>query len=82
MSPGEVAAAYAIGASPVAVALVIALRFLEPEFAPSWRMLSEYSLGRYSVLIGWLSSPRAPRSSRSPMPCRRSLGRSSCGCSP
>ena len=51
MSPGEVAAAYAIGASPVAVALVIALHFLEPEFAPSWRMLSEYSLGRYSILM-------------------------------
>jgi hypothetical protein len=51
LSPAEIAAAYTIGASAVAVALVIALHFLEPEFAPSWRMLSEYSLGRYGLLM-------------------------------
>lgn len=27
------------------------LHFLEPEFDPSWRMLSEYSLGRFGVLM-------------------------------
>jgi hypothetical protein len=51
LSPAEIAAAYAIGASAVAVALVVVLHFLEPEFAPSWRMLSEYSLGRYGLLM-------------------------------
>jgi hypothetical protein len=51
LSPAEIAAAYTIGASAVSVALVIALHFLEPEFAPSWRMLSEYSLGRYGLLM-------------------------------
>jgi hypothetical protein len=35
----------------VAVALVALLHLLEPEFDPSWRMLSEYSLGRYGVLM-------------------------------
>src|SRR5436853_397403 len=35
----------------LAVGLVVALHFLEPEFDPSWRMLSEYSLGRYGVLM-------------------------------
>ncbi len=51
MSPVEIAAAYSIGASVAAVALVIALHVLEPEFDPSWRMLSEYSLGRYGLLM-------------------------------
>ncbi|HEX9227722.1 MAG TPA: DUF998 domain-containing protein [Arthrobacter sp.] len=45
------AACYALGASGVAILLVVALHKLEPEFDPSWRMLSEYSLGRYGVLM-------------------------------
>jgi len=51
LSPAEIAATYAIGASAATVALVIALHVLEPEFAPSWRMPSEYSLGRFGLLM-------------------------------
>lgn len=46
-----VAACYSLGAVAVAILLVVALHKLEPEFDPSWRMLSEYSLGSYSVLM-------------------------------
>jgi uncharacterized protein DUF998 len=45
------AAIYCLCAMALAVGLVVALHFLEPEFDPSWRMLSEYSLGRYGVLM-------------------------------
>jgi hypothetical protein len=45
------AAVYALGATAVAVGLVVALHVVEPQFDPSWRMLSEYSLGRYGVLM-------------------------------
>ena len=45
------AACYSLGALAVAVLLVIALHKLEPEFDPSWRMLSEYSLGKYGVVM-------------------------------
>ena len=45
------AAYYSLGAVAAAILLVVALHKLEPEFAPSWRMLSEYSLGRYGVLM-------------------------------
>jgi len=34
------------------LAILAALHFLEPEFDPSWRMISEYALGRH----GWLMS--------------------------
>lgn len=33
--------------------LVATLHVLEPEFEPSWRMLSEYALGRYGELMNW-----------------------------
>jgi hypothetical protein len=46
-----VAAVYALGATALAVGLMVSLHFLEPEFDPSWRMLSEYSLGRYGLLM-------------------------------
>jgi Protein of unknown function (DUF998) len=46
-----VAAVYSLGATALAVGLMVLLHFLEPEFDPSWRMLSEYSLGRYGVLM-------------------------------
>jgi hypothetical protein len=46
-----VAAVYSLGASALSVGLIVSLHFLEPEFDPSWRMLSEYSLGRYGVLM-------------------------------
>ena len=45
---------FAVGsivAMSVSVALVASLHRLEPEFDPSWRMLSEYSLGRFGVLM-------------------------------
>jgi hypothetical protein len=45
------AATYALAATVLAVGLVMLLHVLEPEFDPSWRMLSEYSLGRYGVLM-------------------------------
>jgi hypothetical protein len=32
------------------LALLVLLHFLEPEFDPSWRMISEYEIGKY----GWL----------------------------
>jgi hypothetical protein len=34
------------------LSLLLLLHFLEPEFDPSWRMISEYALGRY----GWMMS--------------------------
>lgn len=45
------AASYSLGAVAVAVFLVIALHDLEPEFDPSWRMLSEYSLGKHGLIM-------------------------------
>ncbi len=33
------------------VGLLVALHRLEPEYDPSWRLISEYSLGRYGVLM-------------------------------
>lgn len=36
----------------VFLSLLFLLHFLEPEFDPSWRMISEYALGRY----GWMMS--------------------------
>ena len=45
------AAGYSLGAVAAAVLCVVALHKLEPEFDPSWRMLSEYSLGKYGVVM-------------------------------
>lgn len=45
------AAVYSLGAVALSVGLVVLLHLLEPEFDPSWRMLSEYSLGRSGVLM-------------------------------
>ena len=45
------AAIYSLTAAALAVGLVVTLHAVEPEFDPSWRMLSEYSLGRYGVLM-------------------------------
>lgn len=46
-----VAAISSLGATMLAVGLVVLLHWLEPEFDPSWRMLSEYALGQYGVLM-------------------------------
>jgi hypothetical protein len=45
------AASYSLGAVAIAIVLVIALHELEPEFDPSWRMLSEYSLGKHGLIM-------------------------------
>lgn len=48
----KVATRISQGLSGVFLALLFLLHFLEPEFDPSWRMISEYALGHY----GWLMS--------------------------
>ena len=45
-----IAAVTAIVAGGISVALILILHFVEPEYDPSWRMISEYSLGRH----GWI----------------------------
>lgn len=42
---------YSLGAVVATILLVVALHYLEPEFDPSWRMLSEYSLGEYGLIM-------------------------------
>ena len=51
-SIAEPAAWLAILATLAAILLVAALHLLSPEFSPSWRVVSEYALGRY----GWVLS--------------------------
>ena len=46
----ETAARVSFAAAAAFVILLAALHFLEPEFDPSWRFISEYELGRY----GWI----------------------------
>lgn len=55
------AAAIAIGATIISLAALALLHMVSPEFAPSWRMVSEYANGRYPWLltlmfIGWAVS--------------------------
>lgn len=50
MSVAEIAAITAIVAGGITVGLIAILHVLEPEYDPSWRMISEYSLGRH----GWM----------------------------
>src|SRR5687768_5640127 len=55
------AAAIAIGATIISLAALSLLHMVSPEFAPSWRMVSEYANGRYPWLltlmfIGWAVS--------------------------
>jgi hypothetical protein len=45
----KLAARMVIVFSATFLAILFLLHFLEPEFDPSWRMISEYALGRY----GW-----------------------------
>jgi Protein of unknown function (DUF998) len=37
--------------SGLALLCLLALHFLSPEFSPSWRMISEYALGRHNGLL-------------------------------
>jgi hypothetical membrane protein len=46
------AACVAIAASVAAIALLLSLHVLSPEFSPAWRMISEYANGQY----GWVLS--------------------------
>src|ERR1039457_5429987 len=46
------AAWLAITTTFVTILLLAALHVLSPEFSPSWRVISEYALGRY----GWVLS--------------------------
>ena len=48
----QVAARLAFGAAITTLLLLGALHILSPEFAPSWRMVSEYANGKY----GWVLS--------------------------
>ncbi|MCR2762065.1 DUF998 domain-containing protein [Microbacterium sp. zg.B48] len=50
MSVAEIAATVALVAGGFTVGLIAILHVLEPEYDPSWRMISEYSLGRH----GWV----------------------------
>jgi hypothetical protein len=42
---------FSIAFAAVSLACLAALHFTSPEFAPSWRMISEYAMGRYKWLI-------------------------------
>jgi len=46
----KIAALAAVAFSSAFLVILILLHFLEPEFDPSWRMISEYEIGRY----GWM----------------------------
>lgn len=51
----------ALGATAVSAAALLLLHGLSPEFAPSWRMVSEYANGRFAWLLtvvfaGWAIS--------------------------
>lgn len=50
MSVAAIAAVTALVAGGITAGLVAILHVLEPEYDPSWRMISEYSVGRY----GWV----------------------------
>ena len=55
------AAAIAISATIISLAALSLLHMVSPEFAPSWRMVSEYANGRYPWLLtlmfaGWAVS--------------------------
>lgn len=50
MSVVAIAAVTALVAGGITVGLIAILHVLEPEYDPSWRMISEYSFGRY----GWV----------------------------
>ena len=46
----KAAAQVSLASAAVSLVSLAALHFLSPEFEPSWRMVSEYALGRY----GWV----------------------------
>jgi hypothetical protein len=44
------AASWTVGAASLSLFLILLLHFLKPELSPSWRMVSEYSIGN----MGWV----------------------------
>jgi Protein of unknown function (DUF998) len=50
MTISRAAGRLTLATSVLFLILLVALHFLEPEYAPSWRMVSEYLLGNY----GWV----------------------------
>ena len=48
---GRLIGLIAIGATAVSLAALIGLHVVSPEFAPSWRMVSEYANGRHAWLL-------------------------------
>jgi hypothetical protein len=50
-APSAYAAYAAIGATAVSGAALVLLHAFSPEFAPSWRMVSEYANGRFAWLL-------------------------------
>ena len=50
MSVAAIAAVTALVAGAITAGLIAILHILEPDYVPSWRMISEYSLGRH----GWI----------------------------
>jgi Protein of unknown function (DUF998) len=48
----RIAARIALMFAAIFLAILLLLHFLEPEFDPSWRMISEYEIGHY----GWMMS--------------------------
>ncbi|HLF34302.1 MAG TPA: DUF998 domain-containing protein [Cyclobacteriaceae bacterium] len=45
------AAKLSIAASAIALLALLSLHFLSPEFNPSWRVVSEYALGQYPLML-------------------------------
>lgn len=52
LGASKTAARITVVLSVTFLAILFLLHFLEPEFDPSWQMISEYQLGRY----GWTMS--------------------------
>lgn len=52
MIQNKLAPRISVGFVVAFLSLLVLLHFLEPEFDPSWRMISEYEIGRY----GWMMS--------------------------
>jgi len=50
-APGELLAALTIGTGTLSLLCLLTLHFVSREFQPSWRMVSEYALGRHKWLI-------------------------------
>ncbi len=51
MNVDAVLSIISLAAISISVGLVVVLHYVEPEFDPSWRMLSEYSLGKAGLLM-------------------------------